>query len=124
MKHTTHTGTGDGGVRSISRWSDSGAGSYGGVLHRVGDFSLRTNDVRVSINQMVPRFPSVIEHMCDSVVERDNRTVTNVWQGTWSANKYEKCKRCHVDIPDELLTLWRLHNWDELVAWLGAHNDK
>ncbi len=118
-QHTTHRGDGDGGAVSISRWSDTAGGSFGKVLHEEGAFVIRANTLMPS-KFWSSKFPSVVEHLCSADEQARRRKVRKVWQGTWSAAKYEECKRCHVKIPDELLALWKLHNWDELIAWLGA----
>lgn len=125
--HTSHIGIGDGmGVVSASRWSDFGMSTFGEVLHKEGKFTINTNDTTNTAEGRATDngFPSVIQHVCYVETGDKGRTVSKIWQGTWSAATDGECKRCHVTIPEGLLTLWRLHNWDALQIWYGGQHGK
>ena len=121
-RHQSNTGVGDGvGVENISIWSDLSMPIYGEVLHTEGEFTLRkrTGDPHVGSD----KFQSIIQHEC-SAGEVGKRNSRKVWRGTWSAAETEVCQRCRVKIPEGLLTLWKLHNWDALQKWFGEEYGK
>lgn len=97
-------------------------GVYGPVLHEAGEFSIRENSLVSSDSNN--KFKSVILHACSVENTGKGRTVRKIWQGTWSADKGGECARCHVNIPEGLLTLWKLHNWDALQIWYGGQHGK
>lgn len=48
---------------------------------------------------------SLISHACPKDGE--------VYSGHWAPG-YPECSNCHTDLPDDLITLWKLHNADNM----------
>ena len=122
--HTSHIGQGNGVcANSTSRWSDTRMSVFCEVLHTKEGFTIRSNDISDTVKGRLTNnmFPSVIQHDCFTE-HGGGRTVRKIWQGTWSAELDGECQRCHVKIPDELLALWKLHNWGAFLEWSGGQH--
>jgi hypothetical protein len=102
-------------------WGDNNVPADGKVLYKKEGFTIRENAL-VGTWGTSNIFPSVIQHECE-VEKQADRTVRKIWQGTWSAED-GRCQRCHVKIPNDLLTVWKLHNWDALQKWHGELHGK
>ncbi len=48
-----------------------------------------------------------------SLIEHDCRKDGDVFSGHWSEGCSE-CSQCHSEIPDEIITLWKIHNMDQM----------
>lgn len=48
---------------------------------------------------------SLIEHAC--------RKEGDVFSGHWSEGTQE-CNQCHSELPTDLVTLWKIHNMDQM----------
>ena len=118
IKRDAHIGIG-GCAQSVSTYSDS-ISWCGEVLHEQEGFYLREN--RYLSDPEGNGFPSIIQHECSEKSNGAGGIVRKLWQGTWSAIGNGECQRCHVKIPEGLLTLWTLHCWEAIQQWNGGQH--
>jgi len=80
------------------------------VLFEQDTFALLEDVIKATKETQVDVHSWIYHHPCDrhSSIKLTALATTEIHRGV--------CIYCHKKIPDELLALWRLHNWDyELI---------